>query len=61
MRDVLDAYLEKIEHFLSTFKGRDSDVADGIADITIDDDDDATSAPYKGLKYMQQLVRVSVR
>jgi hypothetical protein len=56
---VVDACSEKIENFLSTFKGRDNDVADGIADITIDDDD-ATSAPHKGLKYMQQLVRVSM-
>ncbi|KAI0723867.1 MCM-domain-containing protein [Cerioporus squamosus] len=48
---------ERIRDFLSTFE---QDVADGLADIDLQDDDDMP-ARTKSLKYMKQLQRVANR
>ena len=48
--------IDRIKEFLSTFATQEKDLIDGIADIDLQDDDDAP-ARTKNLKYMQQLVR----
>jgi DNA replication licensing factor MCM7 len=51
---------EQISTFLSTFVGQDKDIERGMADVAIgDDEDDGSASTIRGLKYMQQLVRVS--
>ncbi len=51
--EAADDNSERIRDFLSTFE---QDVADGLADIELQDDDDMP-ARTKSLKYMKQLVR----
>jgi DNA replication licensing factor MCM7 len=50
---------EKIETFLSSFQGKDKDLARGFADIAINDDDEDRPTTSNDLKYMEQLVRVN--
>ena len=52
----LTLHTDRIKEFLSTFTTQEKDLIDGIADIDLQDDDDAP-ARTKNLKYMQQLVR----
>ncbi|KAI0780553.1 MCM-domain-containing protein [Trametes elegans] len=51
---------ERIKQFLSTFTTQDKDLVDGIADIDLQDDNDAPSRT-KNIKYMQQLQRIANR
>ena len=55
-RVPLTLHTDRIKEFLSTFTTQEKDLIDGIADIDLQDDDDAP-ARTKNLKYMQQLVR----
>ena len=48
---------DKIEGFLSTFVGED--LTRGLADLDLDGDD--THTRTKGLKYMDQLVRLTLQ
>ena len=48
---------DKIQEFLSSYVSKDKDIARGIADIDINNDDDSPPAG-RSLKYMEQLVRV---
>lgn len=50
--ECLTRYTEKISQFLSSFEGQDGDLANGIADLDLDGDGDATR--LRG-KYMRQL------
>ena len=50
-------HADKIQEFLSSYVSKDKDIARGIADIDINNDDDAPSVG-RSLKYMEQLVRV---
>ncbi|CAL1705541.1 unnamed protein product [Somion occarium] len=49
---------QKISQFLSSFEGQDGDLANGIADLDLDGDGDATR--LRG-KYMRQLQRIANR
>lgn len=51
--------LDKIKDFLSTFKSQEKDIAQGLANINIQDQDDAVATDPTPLKYMYQLVRVN--
>jgi DNA replication licensing factor MCM7 len=55
--DQAYASTEKIQTFLSTFVGTNKEWDEDFADIALSDDEDDTNR--KGLKYMQQLVRVT--
>ena len=51
-------YPEKIRDFISKYKGNESDLTQGFANIGIDDEDEASRREALSLKYMHQLVRV---
>ncbi|KAH9930757.1 MCM-domain-containing protein [Fomitopsis serialis] len=51
---------EKIQEFLSSFVSQDKDIARGIADININNDDD-TPEGGRNKKYMEQLQRIANR
>jgi len=51
---ILNAPIEQITSFLSTFKGKTEEMTAGLADIHLDD---TLPSETVGLKYMRQLVR----
>jgi len=58
MSGALTFHPEKIRDFLSKYKGNESDLAQGFANIGIDDEDEASQREALSLKYVHQLVRV---
>ncbi|KAI0720419.1 MCM-domain-containing protein [Fomitopsis betulina] len=51
---------DKIQEFMSSYVSKDKDIARGIADINIHNDDDAPSVG-RNLKYMEQLQQIANR